>query len=209
MTVLQALSQIGIDIPRLCHDDRLTPYGACRLCVVKVRGSAKPVPACTTPVIDGMEIETHPPEIEELRRSLLQLLAREQPPVEAAHLPHKEFFRYLREYELDRECRAAADLALVDESHPLIRVDMSRCVYCYRCVRICDEVQGQSVWRVWNRGAETRIRPDGPTFAESSCVSCGACVDTCPSGALEDKSVLSGYSDRLDTHDLPVLRDRM
>ena len=191
VTVLQALSQIGIDIPRLCHDDRLTPYGACRLCVVKVRGSAKPVPACTTPLIDGMEIETHPPEIEELRRSLLQLLAREQPPVEAAHLPHKEFFRYLREYELDHECRAAVDPALVDESHPLIRVDMSRCVYCYRCVRICDEVQGQSVWRVWNRGAETRIRPDGPTFAESSCVSCGACVDTCPSGALEDKSVLS------------------
>ena len=129
VTVLQALSQIGIDIPRLCHDDRLTPYGACRLCVVKVRGSAKPVPACTTPLIDGMEIETHPPEIEELRRSLLQLLAREQPPVEAAHLPHKEFFRYLREYELDHECRAAVEPALVDESHPLIRVDMSRCVY--------------------------------------------------------------------------------
>ncbi len=68
---------------------------------------------------------------------------------------------------------------------------MSRCIYCYRCVRICDELQGQSVWRVWQRGAETRIRPDGPTLAESSCVSCGACVDTCPSGALEDVSVLA------------------
>jgi len=191
VTVLQALSRIGIDIPRLCHDDRLAPYGACRLCVVKVTGSAKPVPACTTPLTEGMEIETHPPEIEEHRRSLLQLLAREQPPLAAAHLPRKEFFRYLGAYQVAHECRALTDPALVDDSHPLIRVDMSRCVYCYRCVRICDEVQGQSVWRVWHRGAETRIRPDGPTFAESSCVSCGACVDTCPSGALEDKSTLA------------------
>ena len=69
---------------------------------------------------------------------------------------------------------------------------MSRCVTCYRCVRICDEVQGQFVWRAWNRGASTQIRPDsGATLLESTCVSCGACVDTCPSGALEDKTVLA------------------
>ena len=69
---------------------------------------------------------------------------------------------------------------------------MSQCISCFRCVRICDEVQGQFVWQIWNRGDATRIRPDsGTTLRESSCVSCGACVDTCPTGALEDKSVLS------------------
>jgi formate dehydrogenase major subunit len=68
---------------------------------------------------------------------------------------------------------------------------MSRCIDCYRCVRICDEVQGQFVWQVVNRGDSTHIIPDsGATFKDSSCVSCGACVDTCPTGALEDKSVL-------------------
>src|SRR3970282_2774571 len=62
---------------------------------------------------------------------------------------------------------------------------------CYRCVRICEEVQGQFVWRVWNRSDATRILPDsGSTLLESSCVSCGACVDTCPTGALEDKTLL-------------------
>ena len=63
--------------------------------------------------------------------------------------------------------------------------------HCFRCVRICADVQGQFIWQVWNRAAETEIVPDsGTTLADSSCVSCGACVDTCPTGALEDKSVL-------------------
>ena len=79
----------------------------------------------------------------------------------------------------------------IDESNPYIRVDMSRCIYCFRCVRICNELQGQFVWKVWNRGDRTLIRPDsGTTLRESSCVSCGACVDTCPTGALEDKSLI-------------------
>jgi formate dehydrogenase major subunit len=73
---------------------------------------------------------------------------------------------------------------------------MSQCIYCYRCVRICDEVQGQFVWQVWNRGDQTRIRPDSGTLFESSCVSCGACANACPSGAIQDKSAL--------THDAPT-----
>ena len=96
----------------------------------------------------------------------------------------------MREYGLEGALRGRADPTLADESHPYIRVDMSQCVYCFRCVRICDELQGQFVWRVWNRGDQTRIRPDGPNLLESSCTSCGACVDTCPSGALEDRSRL-------------------
>ena len=189
LTILQSLGDLGIDVPSLCHDRRLRPSGACRLCLVRVNGAAKPVAACTTLLIDGMDVETHPPDIESHRRSLLELLAREQPPIDVPYLAEKPFFAALRRYHVDDVCRAPRDASLVDGSHALIHVDMSRCIYCYRCVRICDELQGQSVWRVWQRGAETRIRPDGATLAESSCVSCGACVDTCPSGALEDVSV--------------------
>jgi formate dehydrogenase major subunit len=79
-----------------------------------------------------------------------------------------------------------------DQSHPYINVDMAQCVTCYRCVRICEEVQGQFVWKAWNRGDTTRILPvRGTTLLDGGCVSCGACVDTCPSGALEDITVLA------------------
>jgi formate dehydrogenase major subunit len=72
-----------------------------------------------------------------------------------------------------------------------LHADFSKCITCFRCVRICDEVQGQFVWRAWNRGDATRIRPgEAPSLLESDCVSCGACADTCPTGALEDQSIL-------------------
>lgn len=191
-SVLAALRSEGIEIPTLCHDDRLRAYGGCRLCVVQIKGLGRPVTACTTPLADGMEIETHSPEIEKLRRTLLNLLARGYPEQAVVQWPDKEFHCYLRAYgvvsEGNRDDRAAA----LDASHPYIHIDMTRCIDCYRCVRICEEVQGQFVWRLWNRGGATRILPDsGTSLRESSCVSCGACVDTCPTGALEDKSVLT------------------
>lgn len=191
-SILSVLRAIGIDLPTLCYDERLEPYGGCRLCIVHLEGSPRPVTACNTSVSDGMVIETHTRELEDLRRTLLKLLAHHYPLDAVTRFPHKEFHRYLRDYGLEAECANAGDVALLDDSHPYLHVDMSQCVYCYRCVRVCDEVQGQFVWQVWNRGDQTRIRPDsGTTLFESSCVSCGACANTCPTGALEDKSVLA------------------
>jgi formate dehydrogenase major subunit len=190
VTILEALGAVGVRVPALCHDNRLRPYGGCRLCLVQVDGSSRPVTACTTPLADGMRIDTHTSDIEALRRSLLTLIANEYPADAYRREPEKEFHRYVHEYGLENALRGHADPALADASHPYIRVDMSQCVYCFRCVRICNELQGQFVWRVWNRGDQTRIRPDGPNLLESSCTSCGACVDTCPSGALEDRSRL-------------------
>ena len=170
----------------------MKPFGGCRLCVVQVDGKPRPVTACDTRVSNGMTIETHTQEIEEWRRSLLRLLAQQYPADALRELPDKEFHRLLHTYGLEQQCLGEASPELVDESNPYIRVDMSRCIYCYRCVRICDELQGQFVWQIWNRGDATRIRPDsGTNLRESSCVSCGACVDTCPTGALEDKSVFA------------------
>ena len=192
LSILQALRSLKIEIPALCYDERMKPYGGCRLCVVRVNGGAHPVIACDTQISDGMTIDTHTPELEEWRRSLLRLLAQQYPAEGLHQFPDKEFHRLIRAYGLEGECLGSTSPELVDESNPYIRVDMSQCISCYRCVRICDEVQGQFVWQIWNRGDATRIRPDsGTTLRESSCVSCGACVDTCPTGALEDKSVLS------------------
>ena len=192
ISILDALRSIRVEVPTLCHDERLRPYGACRLCVVQVKGLPRPATACNTDLVDDMDIETSTEELENLRKSLLRLLAQRYPAEAVRRFPNKEFHLYVRAYGLEDELLGKPDPSLVDDSHPYIHIDMSQCIYCYRCVRICEEVQGQFVWQVWNRGDTTRILPDsGTTLLESSCVSCGACVDTCPSGALEDKSILS------------------
>jgi formate dehydrogenase major subunit len=186
ISILAALHKSGGQVPTLCHDDRLQPTGACRSCLVSLKDRARLVPACATPLEDGMIIETQTPEIEAHRRSLLQMLARRYPAAPITRSPEKELHRAFHTHGVEGELSGEPHTAREDRSHPYIAVDMSRCIDCYRCVRICDEVQGQNVWHVRERGRETRIVPDGPTLRESSCVGCGACVDTCPSGALED-----------------------
>ncbi len=192
-TILNALKTAGIEIPTLCHDPRLEPYGGCRLCVVEVDGFTRPPTACNTPLADGMCIRTHTPEIESLRRTLLDLLTMEYPMEAAAKFPEKEFHRVLAQYGLTKNKRARSYHAPTDLSHPNFVFDPERCIRCYRCVRICDEVQGQFVWNVWNRGVHSSVRPgESKVLHNSACVSCGACVDTCPTGALEDRTMLDG-----------------
>lgn len=160
--LLDAVRAAGAEVPAVCDDPRLAPAGACRLCVVAVEGRPRPVASCTTPAGDGDVVRTTGPELDDLRHTVGELAA--------VHPPHA---------------------GGVDDSHPLIHVDLSRCVSCWRCVRICDEVQGQFVWRLAGRGADTHLATDAAGgLGASSCVSCGACVDTCPTDALVDRSVL-------------------
>jgi formate dehydrogenase major subunit len=216
-TILHACRLGGIDVPTLCHDDRLKPCAACRLCLVQVKGRHLFSSACSTPVEDGMEVETHTAEIELTRHTLLEMLAATYPLTAAERSPEKQFHALLKRYGVVPKGPASATVNIqakaesgsngrptqaprlpglpararfVDVTHPYLHVDMARCITCFRCVRICNEVQGQFVWHVLGRGAETHIVPDGDTLLASSCVSCGACADTCPTGALEDCSVL-------------------
>ena len=188
-SILEAAGEFGIAIPTLCDDARLAPSGACRLCLVEVAGVAKPLAACATPIVEGMEIRTATERLESERRFVLEMLAADYPSAAVTEAPDKPFHRYLRAAGVAADGVSGATGA-VDESHPYLCADMSRCIDCYRCVRICSEVQGQDVWHLWDRGADLIVHPDGPTLAASSCVACGACVDTCPTGALEDWSFL-------------------
>jgi formate dehydrogenase major subunit len=191
LNILGALRRVDVDLPTFCHDDRLKPTGACRLCSVEIAGWNRYVTACNTPLTDGMEIQSHSAGVEEARRTLLRLLAQNYPAEAAQQFPEKEFHRWLAHYGVAPQQRRTSFAPAPDSSHPYIQVNMAQCITCYRCVRICDELQGQFVWQVWNRGDATQIRPDsGTSLLESSCVGCGACVDSCPSGALEDKTLL-------------------
>jgi formate dehydrogenase major subunit len=187
-SVLDAIRAVGIHLPTMCHDDRLLPSGSCRTCLVQVKGSVKPITACTTPLVDGMEIETDTPELQLARRGVLEMLVRGYPAHAIRLFPDKPFHQEIRRAQLMDLASTAPLVDRKDHHHPYIAVDMTRCIHCYRCVRICAELQGQFVWHVRGRGQETSIEADGPTLRESSCVSCGACVDTCPTGALEDKT---------------------
>jgi len=197
-TILEALRALDIQVPTLCHDPRILPTGACRLCSVEIEGQERLVASCTTPVAQGMRIWTHSEKVEADRRTNLTLLARNYP-AEECYDEHLEFHRYLRQYGIDltrvgrifKLAPATDEPRFTDFDHPYLRVDMDKCVHCYRCIRICNEVQGQFVWRAWNRGDRTEIRPDtGGPLLDSSCVSCGACADTCPSGAITDRLVV-------------------
>src|ERR1041385_6296078 len=192
ISVLDACRSAGVEIPTLCDDERLKAIGSCRMCLVEVDGKPRPVPACNNLVSDGMAISTHTPALENQRRMVLRMLAQDHPGEDLQESATKPLYEQALRYGLsESDFNGSYQPHLVDDSHPYIHVDMSKCITCYRCVRICEEIQGQFVWQVINRGHETRIVPDsGTTLGESSCVSCGACVDTCPSGALEDKSTL-------------------
>lgn len=194
ISVLEACRSAGLRIPTLCHDDRLKPIGSCRMCLVEIEGKSRPVSACNTLLAEGMSISTHTAALENERRMVLKMLARDHPGECLQQPTKKPFYQEALRYGLsESDFNGTNESRLVDDSHPYIHVDMSKCITCYRCVRICEEVQGQFVWQILNRGHETTIVPDsGTTLGASSCVSCGACVDTCPSGALEDKSTLNG-----------------
>jgi len=197
LTVLQAAKNMGIQIPTLCHDDRLEEYGGCRLCIVRINGRRRPETSCTAMIQDGMQIDAFPDDIEKERKTLLRLMTRNGEMNLSGLDTRKEFYRHLDHYGLLNE-KSQETLKTTSgqwADHPFIRVDMDKCIDCYRCVRICEEVQGQFVWQKWNRGDMVTLLADGKeSLKESSCVSCGACADTCPTGAIEDVSVIeNGY----------------
>ncbi|MDP1831254.1 MAG: formate dehydrogenase subunit alpha [Geothrix sp.] len=189
-TTLLALCQSeGIGIPTLCSDPRLKPASSCRLCEVEVLGEARPLCACATEVREGMEVETHTPALEDFRRAMLERYAAHVPAEDPARLEGKPFRALLDAYGVAPTGARRAELQ--HPGHPYLDVDLSWCVACGRCVRICEEVQGQDIWTFAGRGAEVRPAPGlSAGLAESDCVSCGACADTCPTGAIEDVSRL-------------------
>lgn len=190
LTVLQALGQLNIDIPSVCYDPRVRPGGNCRLCSVQVVGEARSSTACTRRLEAGMCIETHTAEVESFRRSMLELLSGYCNSDSVTALPEKELHRWFLYYGVSARA-ITKDQASRDTSHPHFRFDPEQCIACCRCVRICEDLQGQFVWHLMGRGESSHLVVDkGACLSDSSCVGCGACVDACPTAALVDNSRL-------------------
>ncbi|SIR31965.1 formate dehydrogenase subunit alpha [Micromonospora avicenniae] len=186
-TVLDAVRAAGVVVPTLCYDERLTPQGSCRVCLVGLRGRV--VPACTTPATDEMDIRTGDESARDAARLALDLLV-SQLPARALDIPaeRSELVRACQHFGLTvtRFDGATRD-AGVDHSHPYVKLDRDLCIACNRCVRMCAEVQGTFALSLAGRGFDTVVVAGtaGP-WVSSPCVACGGCVDTCPSGALSE-----------------------
>jgi formate dehydrogenase major subunit len=187
-TILDACHAGGIEVPTLCHYAGLTDIGACRLCIVEIDGQRRPAPACTTPVEDKMVIRTHTPALENLRRQTIELLFSERnhicPFCPASGDCELQSAGYRQGMDHVRYDYCFPRLA-VDNSHRRISLDHNRCILCTRCIRACDEWIGAHVLDLDHRGSQTMLIADnGVGLGESSCISCGACVSVCPTGAL-------------------------
>ncbi len=198
-TIWQAAKAAGIDIPVLCHDERFDPVGVCRMCVVDV-GAPAFAASCVRACENGMQVKTDTPEVERSRAMLTKLLISDQPPRERdpkqTTTADNELLALADKYEV------AGDTGLpcgsgrgVDLSSPVIAVDHDACILCDRCTRACDDIQGNDVIGRSGKGYATLIAFDlSDPMGASSCVSCGECVASCPTGALTNKPI----------HDIPI-----
>ncbi|MBN1632036.1 MAG: molybdopterin-dependent oxidoreductase [Thermoleophilia bacterium] len=195
-TILEAAQGAGIDIPTLCYDPRLEPYGACRMCLVEVEGARGPMAACGTAIREGMKVQTHSEKIRRIRRFVLELLLTNHPldcPVcEAAGDCKLQDYAY--EYLVDMVPWGwRGPLAGDPGDHPNIAHFGARCILCGRCVRICREVMSIGCWGYLNRGYDSEVdTPYRLPLQEVDCVSCGQCVSTCPVGAIVGQRSLDG-----------------
>ncbi len=193
-TIWNAARQIGIDIPVLCHDERFDPVGVCRICVVDV-GARVLSAACVRACENGMTVKTDSPAVERQRAALTALLLSDQPdqaldPKETTTADNELFALAGRFGVTQRNSLPIGSGRGIDTSNPVIAVNHDACILCDRCVRACDDIQGNDVIGRSGKGYATRIAFDlNDPMGESTCVTCGECVASCPTGALTNKPI--------------------
>jgi predicted molibdopterin-dependent oxidoreductase YjgC len=185
--LVHAAARHGVFIPTLCHDDKLAPYGGCRMCVVGVEGAPRPLPACATRVTAGMVVSTNT-EVPQFRKTLTEMLL-------AEHLNPSPGGRPNELIDLAEELDARAPFVLpdakrkeYDDRNRLMGYDPDACILCNRCVRYTQEVMQCSALSLEGRGPEARIVPTWErSWLDTECELCGGCLSVCPTGAIYEK----------------------
>ena len=201
MTILEAANKAGIYIPTLCYHPYLTPYGACRLCIVEVEKMHGFPTACTTPASDGIVVTTNTPQLQELRRDILELILTEHPNVYFTGKSQEGGATYFKnkhsELQKVAEYIGVKEITLpyaykelpIDEDNPLFERDPNLCILCGRCVQMCQEIRGVGAISFIYRGSQVIVgTPFNRSLKDAGCRFCSACVEVCPTGALMDKA---------------------
>ncbi|MFP1644774.1 formate dehydrogenase subunit alpha [Pontitalea aquivivens] len=213
-SVMRAAAGAGIAVPKLCASDNLEAFGSCRLCVVEIEGRRGTPASCTTPVAPGMVVHTQSDKLRKLRRGVMELYISDHPldcltcaangDCELQDMAGAVGLRDVRyrapaggqvaNHFTARDTSGAANpqWRAKDESNPYFTYDPAKCIVCSRCVRACEEVQGTFALTIEGRGFDSRVSAGagGDDFLSSDCVSCGACVQACPTATLQEKSVI-------------------
>ncbi|RKY36234.1 MAG: ferredoxin [Candidatus Omnitrophota bacterium] len=188
LTILEVAEQVQVKIPTLCKHKDLAPSGACGLCIVKVEGSNKMLRSCCTEMTEGMKVNTHDPELVEVRRTVLELILSNHP---------NDCLTCGRNNDCELQS-LVADFAIREESfNKIVRevpkdlstgtidVDPAKCIGCGRCIEVCQQIQNVWALSFLDRGINIRMAPAGDIqLADSPCVRCGQCSAHCPTGAI-------------------------
>lgn len=196
-SVMRAAAQAGVKVPRLCATDALDAFGSCRVCLVEIEGRKGLPASCTTRVEKGMVVTTGSERLERLRRNVVELYVSDHP-LECVscsangHCELQDVAESLGVTDSRYGLEGAHHLdAEKDESNPYFTFDPSQCIVCYRCVRACDDIQGTFALTMHGRGFESKVSAgQSDSFMDSDCVSCGACVQHCPTEALQEKTLI-------------------
>ncbi len=191
-TILEAARLANIDIPTLCFLKEINEIGACRMCVVEVKGARSLCAACVYPINEGMEVFTNTPKVIAARKKNLQLLLsnHDRKCLTCVRSGNCELQKLCKDYKIDDEAFYDGERtpSEIDASAAHMYRDNSKCILCRRCVAVCEKVQGVGVIGANERGFKTFI---GSAFemdlGDTSCVSCGQCIAVCPTGALSEK----------------------